>query len=332
MMKRVGILLVVIGVLMLGGALASFGYSIYHAFNAAEALRTTVTPGEPYTSPLLQVDTTEHVQVALEFDVHSTSVQEKKEAGSKSYTARYNFPISYQVLDENNNLLHEQHCNAAWDGCGLRSISNEQVDQRGGTVTVEHGFDKFRVEPPGRVLVKLMVEPDPSYGATARHIDLIVYDRVITHAANIGTGIALLLFAPVALIVGILLMVVPVNAGSQTLATDISSDIRTWAMFTHLSALLAYIGVPFGHIIGPLIIWLVKKDDDPFINAHGRESLNFQLSITIYTGVAFLLMFAIVGFVLVPVVFGMHVVLSILAALRANDGQLYRYPLTIRFL
>jgi uncharacterized Tic20 family protein len=332
MMKRIGILLVVLGVLMLGGALASFGYSIYHAVNAGEALRASVTPAEPYISPLLQVDTTEHVQLALEFDVRTTSVQEEREAGGKSYTARYNFPVSYQVLDENNHLLHEQRCNAAWDGCGLRSLSNEQLDQRGGTVTVEHGFDKFRVKPPGRILVKLLVEPDPSYGATARHIDLVVYDKVITHATNIGAGIALMFFAPIVLIVGILLMVVPVNGARQALATDISSDIRTWAMFTHLSALLAYIGVPFGHIVGPLIIWLVKKDDDPFINSHGRESLNFQLSITLYTGIAFLLMFAIVGFVLLPVVLGMHVVLCILAALRANDGQLYRYPLTIRFL
>lgn len=332
MSKRIGILLLVIAVLMLAAAVASFVYSAYRAWHAGEIIRDTVPLGQAYSSPLLSVDTSDLVQVALVFDVQSNSVQEQHDDSGKHYSARYNFPLSYQVVDADDALLFEQRCDAGWDSCGTRSTSNNHVDQHGGTVTVEHAFDKFRVPPPGQIRVRLLVEPDPSYGASARHIELVVYDKVISHVGTVAAGIGLLLFAPLLLISGILLMVMPARSASPALSTGLDSDTRTWALFCHLSALLAYVGIPFGHLLGPLVIWLLKKDDDPFINAHGRESLNFQISITLYTGIAFLLVFAVVGLVLLPAIFCLHIVLSILAALRANDGQLYRYPLTIRLL
>ena len=68
-------------------------------------------------------------------------------------------------------------------------------------------------------------------------------------------------------------------------------NVTTWAMLCHLSALSTYIGVPFGHIILPLIIWLIKKDASPFIDEQGKESLNFQISMTIYGIIAGILCF-----------------------------------------
>ncbi|HEV3410637.1 MAG TPA: DUF4870 domain-containing protein [Chthoniobacterales bacterium] len=117
-----------------------------------------------------------------------------------------------------------------------------------------------------------------------------------------------------------------------------SSNVRMWCMFCHLSALLGLL-FPFGNIIGPLVLWLVKRDESAEVAEHAKESLNFQISMTIYivglTVVAFILMFVLVGFLLIPIIalLGLaDVVLVIIAAIKANDGQLYRYPLTIRLI
>lgn len=111
----------------------------------------------------------------------------------------------------------------------------------------------------------------------------------------------------------------------------LQSEARTWAMVAHLAALSGLI-IPFGHVLGPLIVWLVKKDQFPLVDDQGKESLNFQLSMTIYGVVAGILFIVAVGFVLLPVVVLTDLVFVIIAAVAANEGKLYRYPLTIRFL
>ncbi len=117
----------------------------------------------------------------------------------------------------------------------------------------------------------------------------------------------------------------------------LDQDTRRWAMFCHLGALTVFTGIP-GFVV-PLIIWLVKRDDHPFINAHGRESLNFQISMMIYTTVltivAIILSFVLVGFLLFPLIGIMALIaliLPIVAGIKANDGKSYRYPCTIPFL
>ncbi len=108
-------------------------------------------------------------------------------------------------------------------------------------------------------------------------------------------------------------------------------DERLWAMFCHLSGLGAYV-FPFGNVILPLVIWLIKKDEYPLVNDQGKESLNFQLSILIYTLVSAILLLAVVGIVLLPAVLIFDVVMIIIASIKANEGVAYRYPLTIRFI
>ena len=107
---------------------------------------------------------------------------------------------------------------------------------------------------------------------------------------------------------------------------------KTWAMLCHLTALSFYIGVPFGNIIGPLVIWLIKKDELPIVDEQGKESLNFQISMSIYAMIASLLIFIFIGLLLVPIVVIVQIILTVIAALKANNGESYRYPLTIRFL
>lgn len=84
--------------------------------------------------------------------------------------------------------------------------------------------------------------------------------------------------------------------------------------------------------LGPLVIFLVYRDKDPYVRYHAVESLNFQISTLIYAGISALLILVLIGFLLLPLVGIAWLVLSIRAAIAAADGQLYRYPFTIRFI
>jgi uncharacterized Tic20 family protein len=106
---------------------------------------------------------------------------------------------------------------------------------------------------------------------------------------------------------------------------------RTWDVLCHVSALAGFV-IPFGNILGPLILWLIKRQELPSVDAHGKESLNFQISVTIYMAVAAVLMLVIVGFFLMIGIAVASIVLVVIAAIKASNGELYRYPLTIRLV
>jgi uncharacterized Tic20 family protein len=149
---------------------------------------------------------------------------------------------------------------------------------------------------------------------------------------------------------------------------DRNQNANTWAMFCHLSSflwfLLVIVGLPIpllANIVGPLVIWLLKKDESEFVDRHGRESLNFQISMTLY-GIA-LITAAIVTFLLYLIIAGglantdggafawiagalggigwlilvtafslVQLILVIVATVQASQGKFYRYPLTLRFI
>jgi uncharacterized Tic20 family protein len=115
---------------------------------------------------------------------------------------------------------------------------------------------------------------------------------------------------------------------------EVNRDARMWAMFCHLSGLALFLPILpiIGNIIAPLIIWQIKKDDYPFVDEQGKEAFNFQLSILIYLIVSGLLCFACIGFVLVPAIVIGDIIFLLVAAINANEGNHYRYPLTIRFI
>jgi uncharacterized Tic20 family protein len=112
---------------------------------------------------------------------------------------------------------------------------------------------------------------------------------------------------------------------------EANRDARMWAMFCHLAGLAMFIPLLpiIGNIIAPLIIWQIKKDDYPFVDEQGKEAFNFQLSILVYLIV---LCLTCIGVVLVPVLIVLDVVFLLIAAINANEGNHYRYPLTIRFI
>src|SRR3990172_8195002 len=100
----------------------------------------------------------------------------------------------------------------------------------------------------------------------------------------------------------------------------LSADDKLWGMLCHLAALAGFI-IPFGNVIGPLVIWLIKKDTMPWVDTNGKAALNFQISIAIYAVASFILFFIIIGMVLLPAVFIFNLVCIILASVKANAGQ-----------
>ncbi len=115
-------------------------------------------------------------------------------------------------------------------------------------------------------------------------------------------------------------------------ARSFEQDQRLWATLAHLSAFLG-VAFPFvGNIVGPLILWVLKKNEMPLADRHGKAAVNFQISMTIYALVAFLLVFLVIGFILLPALLTFGVVMVIVNAIRANDGREASYPLAIQFL
>jgi len=109
-------------------------------------------------------------------------------------------------------------------------------------------------------------------------------------------------------------------------------DDRNWAMFCHLAALSGFV-IPFGNVLGPLIIWLIKKDTMPLVDQHGKEALNFQITVLIAIIVCFPLMFLLIGIPLMFVVAIGALILTIVAAVKVSNGQLdYKYPFTLRLI
>ncbi|MHB1616966.1 MAG: DUF4870 domain-containing protein [Metallibacterium sp.] len=109
-------------------------------------------------------------------------------------------------------------------------------------------------------------------------------------------------------------------------------DQRNWAMFTHLSALTGIFTGGLGFILGPLILWLIKKDQMPQVNEAGKEALNFQLTMLIALLISLVLIVILIGFPLMFAVGIFDVVMVIIAAVQTSNGTRYRYPLTIRFI
>jgi uncharacterized protein len=114
-------------------------------------------------------------------------------------------------------------------------------------------------------------------------------------------------------------------------AATVNETARNTAVAAHLSTFAGLI-LPFGSVIGPLAVWLTRRDRDQFIDQAGREALNFGITIAIYGAVLLVAALLLVGipFLIIGVV--AWVVLASLAAVKASQGQTYRYPLTLRLV
>jgi uncharacterized protein len=116
----------------------------------------------------------------------------------------------------------------------------------------------------------------------------------------------------------------PKNAG-------LTPEERDWGMFCHLAVFAGFL-IPLGNVIGPLVIWLMKKDKYPFVDFHGKEVLNFQLTVLVALLISWVLVLLLIGFLLLPAVAIAAIVLTIIGIIKAGNGEYYRYPYSIKFI
>ena len=117
----------------------------------------------------------------------------------------------------------------------------------------------------------------------------------------------------------------------EQLPVEENKDARMWGMLCHIASLAGFI-LPFGNLLGPLVVWQMKKAEFPFVDDQGKESLNFQIVVTICMVVAIALCFVCIGMVIAPIVGIAAIVFTIMAALKANTGVKYRYPFNWRLI
>ena len=113
----------------------------------------------------------------------------------------------------------------------------------------------------------------------------------------------------------------------------ITENDKTMGMICHLSAFAGVIiPFPFANVVGPLVMWMTQKDKSSFLDYHGKESLNFQITVAIAVVISMFAMVILIGFLLLPAVGLYAIVMTIIAGVKAKEGVRYRYPYTLRLI
>ena len=105
-----------------------------------------------------------------------------------------------------------------------------------------------------------------------------------------------------------------------------------WAMLCHLVALVGLLGNGVGFLLGPLVVWLLKREDDPFVDEQGKEAVNFQITMFIAALICAPFVLVLIGILFLIVIGLMMTIFPIIGAIKANEGESYRYPLSFRFI
>ncbi|MEQ8660644.1 MAG: DUF4870 domain-containing protein [Gammaproteobacteria bacterium] len=286
-------------------------------------------------------------RLVAELDIVTTSVQAAPTGGEPRWHGRYRIPFTYTVTAGAGDVLLREEAAVDWrddsadmSGRARQSSLSEQharIAAGGGSVTATAVFRRFEAPADGRVRLRIERGPDTTYDARVADVRYRVEHDLGLHATAVAGGAFALVVGWVAAVVGFvaLLPAVP-GAAAPGVAVPLLDEaaatrVRWLATACHLAALLGYL-LPFGNVAGPLALWLALRSRHPYIDEQGRDAVNFQLTMLAWYLLAFALVLALVGLVLVPLLAVFQLVMTVVAAARAQAGEAWRYPLTVRFV
>jgi uncharacterized protein len=122
------------------------------------------------------------------------------------------------------------------------------------------------------------------------------------------------------------------NSDSSSLSASPTKDERSWGMLAHLAAFAGFIVPPVGNVLGPLIVWLIKREQSGFVADQGKEALNFNISILIAAAICAALVFVFIGILLGVALFIFWLAMTLIAGIKASEGIRYRYPFALRLI
>lgn len=327
--------LLLLGVLCLASSCAPFGWVFYNEF--------LVSPGQSYevfreqgeTQLELSSEPGTLARVGLRADVNTPSVQEDSESLDEEYKARFRFPLNYQVSGSDGAIILEDKTQLAWkDGASI-STSDQDIDSTGGTLTVSTRLKKFEVPADGRMLVNIGIGEDRTYLATLSSAAIELHENLVDNSSYLVIGMLLVASGLILLAIGFFKLIY--DAAKQQEGSEhsegISSDpdVNQQAMMIHLAGFAGYV-FPFGSLLLPLLLWLLWRKRDPYLDSAGKEALNFQISVHLYYFLAVILMLVVIGIVLFVGLMFYQLAAIIIAAIHASRGEDFRYPLTIRLI
>jgi uncharacterized Tic20 family protein len=113
-------------------------------------------------------------------------------------------------------------------------------------------------------------------------------------------------------------------------AANVEHETRLWGMILHLSVLAGHL-IPYAGLVAPIVIWQLKKNELPGVDVHGKNAVNWIISFVIYSAVCFVLFFVLIGIPMLAVLGVLGIVFPVVAAIKANNGEYWKYPLAIPF-
>lgn len=339
-MKRIGLFLFLAGIALVMSSCVPVGYTLINILAPEKLEQVSLNRAGP-SAITLQVPESGNKQARVALRVTFT---QRDAATAEDLVVDYD----YSITGNSGATLQRHRGRIDYDNSSARI--GPAVSDRAWS-TYEKVFDGFPVTPGEQL--KVAIELSPKSPLAEAHLRL--YAPAPEARISLFTALVVWVLGIIFTLTGGLLMLqtmaTTADAGrAQTARASVAMDQgaadsvrdapskeqRIWAMVCHLTVFSSYLLLPFGHLIGPLVIWLAKREQSHFIDWHGREALNFNLSVTLYTLAGLLLCLTIiglfVGLIVLFLVVVLHVAAALYVAIRAQQGDWARYPLSLRFI
>lgn len=272
---RGGIWLIIIGASLLLGSCLPAGLTIKRVMDAEVVYSQALVPGAWIETGLIDVEAGRLVQPAVKMQLSTESRDAEDDP-------QYRFPFRYEMRDEQGVVVRQGQVNID-SHSGSRSITKRSTIGNTSQFELEAGLEKLPVPTSGRISIRALLQPDEEFHARVDQPVLLVYDKVSHHLGTVLLGVGLWVLGGLILMIGMVLALLggAEKGQSEMIDTD-DQRIRNLAIWCHLGSLALYLGIPFGNLVGVLVFWLINRDQSGFIDWHGRESLNFQITLMIF--------------------------------------------------